>query len=196
MQNGHTSAISGLEKGTGMARNKYIRDYRLLESIDERGRIRVDYEYAGEYYRFTAGPAAALRQKRRSLLLCAAGWAAFVLSLLPESRGMRTLYVSLPFAFSALPLGMLTALLLSVKPTDEPMEHPQADKLNNAYPPRALAAALLPAAALAGEGIRFALGPGDMLPGDGVLALGALGLTVCGALAFAGRKALSAGKAA
>ena len=33
-----------------------------------------------------------------------------------------------------------------------------------------------------------------LLPGDGIFALGALALTVCGALAFAGRKALAAEK--
>ena len=177
-----------------MARNKYIKNYRLLESIDERGRFRVDYEYAGDYYRFAAGADAARRGIGRTLALCLLGWASFLGALLPQSTAMRTIYVSLPFAFSALPLGMLTALTLSARKAAEPLEHPTADQLTNAYPPRALFAALLPAAALLGEGIRFLLGPGDMRPGDALFALGALGLAVCGALAFAGRKALAAEK--
>lgn len=177
-----------------MARDKYIKDYRLLESIDQRGRLRVDYEYAGDYYRFTAGQGAAARQLRRTLALCVLGWGSFLAALLPQSTAMRTLYVSLPFAFSALPLGMLTALVFSQRKAAEPMEHPAADRLTNSLPPRALFTALLPAAALAGEGVRLLAGPGDLLPGDGIFALGALGLTVCGALAFAGRKALTAEK--
>ena len=177
-----------------MARNKYIGDYRLLESVDERGRLRVDYEYIGAHYRFAAGTAAAQKARRRTLALCAMRWAAFLAALLPQSTAMRTIYVSLPFAFSALPLGMLTALALSARKAAEPMEHPLADQLTNAYPPRALFTAILPGIALLGEGIRLLAGPGALFPGDGIFALGALGLTVCGALAFAGRKALAAEK--
>ena len=177
-----------------MARNKYIRNYRLLESVDERGRLRVDYEYIGAYYRFAAGTAAAKKAGRQSLALCALGWAAFLTALLPQSTAMRTIYVSLPFAFSALPLGMLTALALSARKAAEPMEHPLADQLTNAYPPRALFTAVLPAAALLGLGIRLLMAPGELLPGDGIFALGALGLTVCGSMAFVRRRALAAEK--
>ena len=182
------------QRNQSMARDKYIKDYRLLESVDGRGRLRVDYEYIGAYYRFAAGSAAALKAGRRALALCALGWTAFFSALVPPSTAMRTIYVSLPFAFSALPLGMLTALAFSARKAAEPMEHPLADQLTNAYPPRALFTAILPGTALLGEGIRLLTGPGDLLPGDGIFALGALTLTICGALAFAGRKALAAEK--
>ena len=177
-----------------MSRNRYVGDYRIVESIDGRGRVKSDYEYIGAPYVY-AGDAASVKAARvRVALCCMVGWAAWLAALIPVSTAMRALCIALPFAFAALPLGMLTALTLSARKAAEPLEHPTADQLTNAYPPRALFTALLPAAALLGEGIRFLLGPGDMRPGDALFALGALGLAVCGALAFAGRKALAAEK--
>ena len=35
-----------------MAGKKYAKDYRLTDSLDERGRIRTETEYIGAYYRF------------------------------------------------------------------------------------------------------------------------------------------------
>ncbi len=36
--------------GGSVSRNRYVGDYRLVESIDERGRIRTDFEYIGATY--------------------------------------------------------------------------------------------------------------------------------------------------
>ena len=38
-----------------MSRNRYVGDYRLVESIDGRGRIRTDYEYIGANYAYAGG---------------------------------------------------------------------------------------------------------------------------------------------
>ena len=172
-----------------MARNKYVRDYRLVENIDERGRVRTETEYIGDYFWFVDGPAAA-REKKNAVILCVAGWIAFILALAPYSAGMRTMYVSLPFAFTALPLGMLTELAVSNARAKEPLEHHQADKLRNSYPPRAVATAVLPCAALAGELVRLVLDRSGMGWGDAVFSLCAAGVAFCGRTIYARRKGL------
>ena len=123
-----------------MVRKKYIRDYRLVETVDEQGRIRSDYEYIGEEYVYCLGVDAVRRERRLALGFTAAGWLAFVGGLIPNAAGMRVLWVALPYLFAALPLGILTDTLLTAAPDAEPLRRQQA--------------AILSGAALAGELIR------------------------------------------
>lgn len=169
-----------------MARKKYIRDYRLVETVDERGRIRSDYEYIGEKYYYALGPETARREKGRVLAAVIAGWLAFAGALIPNAAGMRVVYVALPFVFSALPLGILTGTVLTALPAAEPLRHQQADMLENRYPPAALWAAVLPAVSLLGQAARLILG-GGLNGGDLVFVLGAALLTASGAYAFSRR---------
>ena len=67
-----------------MSRNRYVGDYHLADSLDERGKIRTDVEYVGDRYSFTEGPETVRRAKRKerqlivhtvvSLAIFAAGW--------------------------------------------------------------------------------------------------------------------------
>ena len=172
-----------------MARNRYVRDYRILETVDERGRIKADYEYIGKEYYFLCGGAAAARETRKAFALCAAGWICFLGAMLPVSAAMHTLYVALPFIFTALPLGMLTALVMSALRLSETLEHRFADRLENSYPVRALFTAALPAAALAGEAVRLLTDRSLAVTGDAVFCVFALLLSVCGGALFSRRKA-------
>ena len=89
-----------------MSRNRYVGDYRIVESVDGRGRVRSDYEYIGAPYAY-AGDAQAVKAARtRVALCCLIGWAAWVAALFPVSAAMRSLYVALPFAFAAIPLAL------------------------------------------------------------------------------------------
>ncbi len=162
-----------------MAKGKYIKDYRIVESLDSRGRIRVETEYIGEPYVFVSGLEKARKVRDLALLLCLGAWLSFVGALIPNSAGMRTLYVSLPFAFTALPLGMMSSLLLGSLGVKEPMEHRLADRFENRYPALALGLTALPAFSLIGEGVLW-LGGGQMLPGDAVFAPCAALLFACG----------------
>ena len=168
-----------------MVRKKYIRDYRLLETIDERGRIRSEYEYIGGDYVYILGADAVRREKRTLLAVIAVGWAAFVGALLPSAEGMRALYVALPFLFSAVPLGMMTDALISAAKS-EPLRHQQADILEKRYPPSALWTSILSGAALLGELARLLTG-GETNGGDGVFALCAAVLIAVGVFAFSRR---------
>ncbi len=169
-----------------MAKGKYIKDYRIVESLNERGRIRVETEYIGEHYVFVSGLEKARKVRNLAMLLCLAGWLSFVGALIPNSAGMRTPYVSLPFAFSALPLGLLSSLLLGTLGLKEPMEHRLADRFENRYPAQTLAIAALPAFSLIGEGILWLSG-GPLFPGDAVFAPCAALLCACGLGCFAQR---------
>ena len=67
-----------------MARRKYLKDYRLVETVDERGRIRTGYEYIGPDYRYARGLETALKARRQALAACGAGMLAFLGGLLPR----------------------------------------------------------------------------------------------------------------
>lgn len=166
-----------------MARNKYIRDYRLLEYLDEKGRIKTDYEYIGDYYRFSQ-PKAAKKANRLVLAALAAAWAAFIMAIVPRSAAARTFYVILPFLFTAIPLWMGSELMLGVLRLPESFEHRVADRLDSR--PRAVAwfMAALPAAALAGELVSFLAGGSVFSAGDISFSVGAA--VLCAAGVFTG----------
>ena len=177
-----------------MARNKYVKDYRLLETFDEKGRVHTDYEYIGDAYRFRASGERVARARRISLGACLLGWLLFLGGMIPPSTAMHTIYVSLPYAFSALPLGILTELAVTAFRVKEPMEHHFSDRLNNRFPPAALAVAVLSAASLLGELINLLRGF-TLLSGDAVFTLCGALYFACGCLAFGCRKDLETRKA-
>ncbi len=120
--------------GIGLARERYSRDYRITEKFDEKGRVHVDYEYIGEDYRFAGGEKQLRRERRTALVLCAAGWAAYIAALLPRTEAMHRLYIALPFIFLAVPLAMYADFYLAFVRMPEVLEHRHADRLNNRYP--------------------------------------------------------------
>ena len=161
-----------------MSRNRYVGDYRIVESVDGRGRVRSDYEYIGAPYAY-AGDAQMVKAARaRVALCCLMGWAAWVAALFPVSAAMRALYVALPFAFAAIPLALWAGTAVSLFRTREPFEHRHADRLENHAPACTFFVALLGCVALAGEGVN-ALRGAELLPGDGVFAACAAVLVAC-----------------
>ena len=172
-----------------MSRNRYVSDYRIVESIDERGRIRSDYEYIGPPYHY-AGSAETVRAARRGVTACCiAGWAGYIAALLPLSTATRTPWVSLPFIFAAIPLALLAGLCWRLHREKEPFEHRHADQLENRGPACTFSIILLSGIALAGEAVN-ALRGASLLPGDGVFCAGAALLAACGWLAHARWKRL------
>lgn len=162
-----------------MSRNRYVSDYRLMESIDRRGRIRTEYEYVGAAYVYAEGADAAARSLKRALLCLGVGWLAFLGALAPVSSASKTLWVILPFAFAALPLGLAMAAALQALRSKEPLEHRHADQLENRCPACSFFMTALPAIALAGELVNLLRGA-DLAAGDIAFALGAALIAVCG----------------
>ena len=164
-----------------MSRNRYVGDYRIVESIDARGRVKSDYEYIGAPYVY-AGDATAVKAARsRVALCCAVGWAAWLSALIPISAAMRALYVALPFAFAAIPLALTAGTAVSLFREKEPFEHRHADRLENRAPACTFFLALLGVIALIGEAVN-ALRGAQLLPGDAVFAVCAAVVVACAIL--------------
>lgn len=176
-----------------MARKHYARDYRLIDSVDERGHIRTDTEYIGAYYRYTGGYEAAQAARKRLWVSALGAGFCFLLALLPRSTASLTMYVTLPFLFAALPLGLLLAALYRLRQLGQRLDRRAADIVNDHLPARCLALFLLPLLALAGEGIALLRGAA-FLPGDALFLAGALGCAGCGLVCFKARRALEAVK--
>ena len=161
-----------------MSRNRYVGDYRIVESIDGRGRVRSDCEYIGAPWVYAANGRTVKAAMRRVAACCAFGWLAWAIALLPLSAAMRALAVALSFAFAALPLGLATGIAVSLFREKPPFEHRHADRLENRAPACTFFVASLASVALAGEGVN-ALRGSEMLPGDAVFAVCAAALIAC-----------------
>ena len=161
-----------------MSRNRYVGDYRIVESIDERGRVKSDYEYIGAPYVYAFDARTVEAARLRVALGCLTGWAAWIAALLPVSAAMRALVIALPFAFAAIPLALTAGIAASLFREKAPFEHRHADRLENRAPACTFFMALLSAIALAGEGVN-ALRGAEMLPGDGIFAACAALIVAC-----------------
>ena len=177
-----------------MSRNRYVGDYRIVESIDGRGRVKSDYEYIGAPYVY-AGDAASVKAARvRVALCCMVGWAAWLAALIPVSTAMRALCIALPFAFAAPPLALASGTAIGLFRQKEPFEHRHADRLENRAPACTFFVALLSAVALVGEAVNALRGVA-LLPGDAVFSAGAALLTACAILCHRQWKRLKCRKA-
>ena len=162
-----------------MSRNRYVGDYRIVERLDERGRVRSESEYIGDHYRY-AEDAATVRSARLTVTVCCAlGWAAYLLALMPKSLATRTMYTSLPFIFAAIPLGLTTGTAASLYTEKVPFRHKHADRLENRAPAGTFFMMALAAIAMIGEAVNLMRGLA-LAGGDGLFCLGAVILFVCG----------------
>lgn len=164
-----------------MSRNRYVSDYRIVESIDSRGRIRSDYEYIGAPWIYAEGEETVRPAKRTVAASCLVGWLAWLGAMLPRSEATRHLYTSMPFIFLAIPLALNAALGWRILRQGEPFEHRHADQVNNRGPACSFFTVFLCAAALLGE-VAGVLGGGALLPGDAVFCAGAVLLLACGVI--------------
>ena len=175
-----------------MAIDRYSRDYRIVETVDEKGRIRSETEYIGSEYVFAAGRKRAAAASHRLLALCAVAWLAFLAALLPQSTAMRTLYAALPCAFTALPLWHMSAAAVTAFRLKEPFAHRDADRVNLRLPAAGVFAVVLTAGAVIGGAASLLAAKAAPLPGDWVFLIGNLICLVCAALCQKLRKDVEA----
>ena len=173
-----------------MARNRYARDYELTVTFNEKGRGKTTSRYIGNPWYFVHPSQAAVLQKRMILILLA-GWLGYIGAMLWESAAFHTLYICLPFAFTGVPLFMMTDLAVIFRGMREPMEHRHANRLNNRYPLLSVLLAVFPAFALAGEISVWVTGRA-IWPGDLLFSVGALYLMLAGGYSFRQRNNVSA----
>lgn len=172
-----------------MSRNRYVGDYHLADSLDEKGRIRTEVEYVGSWYSFTGAPETVARAKKKALLLCIGGWIAYAAALIPLSAASRTLYTALPFALAAVPLALLTGTVLEILPQKGRFQHRIADRIGNRWPACAAFIVFLSALALMGEAVNLFRGL-ELRTGDIAFTAGAAALLAAGLLAHRTRRAL------
>ena len=117
-----------------MRSSRYKNEYTTGYTTGKNGRKRPALVYTGEEWEFETGRENAKRESRRIAANVALGWAFFLGALAVNSTAMRTIYVSLPFAFSGLMLGLLTRCNIDLLWMEEIIQHIHADRLNNSYP--------------------------------------------------------------
>ena len=150
-----------------VSRNRYVGDYHLADSLDERGRIRTEVEYVGGLYSYIQKPESVNNAKKKILCLCAVGWLAYLAALIPVSTAGRTVYSAVPFVFIAAPLGLLSATALEILPQKERFIHRYADRIDNRLPASAVFITALACASLTGQAVNLIRGlvlqTGDIL---------------------------------
>lgn len=164
-----------------MSLNKYVGDYKLNEEFDEKGRIRHETVYIGRPYRFAADADKVLKGRKKLLLACMAEAAAYIAAMVPYSDMMHCFYVSLPFAFCAVPLFLLITAALQL-PSDraallKPMERRQAERFSHRIPQSGMFLLILSAGAAAGTAavwVQLLSGRTGMTSGRGIFAGGNL----------------------
>lgn len=173
-----------------MVTRKYIRDYKLSESVTARGGIRTEAVYVGKRYRFedeagAAGCAGWL------LWGSCAGWLLFLAALLPRTGASKLMWVILPFAFSALPLGFMTgSALLLRRRRGQLLIRSEADKISRRLPVCAFWLMLLSGVSALGLGVTALAEPGSVNVYDLIFGPCAALNAVLGGCGFAVRERL------
>lgn len=167
-----------------MGRRKYVKDYNLKHSVDEKGRLNSKPEYVGAYFVFRESKETVRAQARKSLIACGAAWAAFAASLFLNTGSMRLFHISLPYAFTAIPLWLLTEVSIKALRVQGKLQHRESDEMNQKYPASSMWVAVLTLFALLGMLVSVIFGAGNLVKADVAFALLASVVCACGAYCF------------
>lgn len=173
-----------------MAKKKYVRDYEISETIDEKGRVRSVPIYVGSYFCFC--DAAAAKKSGRLLAPAAAlGWLAYIMALWLPSGAGKLMYVILPFVFAAVPLWYVSSAVAALLRAGDKLKRSEAEKVSGNLPSASVFGIILTAAALLAEGITAIAAPEKLNSSDIAFAVGAVILCAVFALAFSRRQAVA-----
>ena len=167
---------------------KYVKDYRLSDSVDANGKLYTEYEYIGGSFYRTADAATAKQKSVLLAVLCGVGWACWLVPLLFNNGAMHLFYVSYPFIFAALTLWLLSMAAFTALTAVEPMKRKQSDRLTNWIPGTSLAAAILSGVALIGVIVTLIFRPEKLNGFDWLFAACAAALCAIGITVFCQRK--------
>ena len=165
-----------------MVSRKYLKDYRVVETIDAKGRVRSDAVYTGGD--FTLSPSVGAGDKRIILCLSILSAVAFLGALIPVTHASRIIYVTLPFVFSALSMYMMIGAAVMLLRVEDVTTREKAEKTANRLPPSALVTAILSFASFAaGIGAVVVL-RADVVTGDIIFIALSLVISVSSAVSF------------
>ena len=163
-----------------MAKKKYVRDYEISETIDEKGRVRSVPIYVGSYFCFC--DAAAAKKSGRLLAPAAAlGWLAYIMALWLPSGAGKLMYVILPFVFAAVPLWYVSSAVAALLRAGDKLKRSEAEKV----------AGNLPSASVFGLIHTAIAAPEKLNAADISFAAGAVILCAAFALSFSRRQAVA-----
>ena len=173
-----------------MAKKKYVRDYEISETIDEKGRVRSVPIYVGSYFCFCDAAAA---KKSRPLLLAAVllGWIAYVMALWSPSGAGKLMYVILPFVFAAVPLWYVSSAVVALLRAGDKLKRSEAEKVAGNLPSASIFGIILTAVALIAEGVTAIAAPEKLNAADIAFAAGAGILCAAFVLSFSRRQAVA-----
>lgn len=173
-----------------MAKKKYVRDYEISETIDEKGRVRSVPIYVGSYFCFC--DAAAAKKSGRLLAPAAAlGWLAYIMALWLPSGAGKLMYVILPFVFAAVPLWYVSSAVAALLRAGDKLKRSEAEKVSGNLPSASVFGIILTAAALLAEGITAIAAPEKLNSSDIAFSAGAVILCAEFALSFSRRQAVA-----
>lgn len=171
-----------------LSSKKYVKDYRSIETVDAKGRIRAEYEYIGGNF-FYIEEAATVRRKTKLLTaLCAAGWIFWLLPLFFNNGAMRLPFISVPYIFTALTLWMVSMSAYTGLTVKEPMKRKPSVRLTSWLSGTSLATAILSGIALTGMVVAFLFDIGSLNAYDCLFAPCATLVCAAAILCFTQRK--------
>ena len=148
-------------------KNRYRNDYELSEQADSKGRFHTSVTYKGAAFYFRAGPECISARKKILPALNVAAWAVWIGGMVPSSGAMHFLPAALLYVFCALAMASFSGCCFAFRGMNEPLQNRHADRMNNRYPPSALALAVLSGGAfvlgLVGDIIMHAFVSGDVV---------------------------------
>ena len=147
-----------------MSYKKYLKDYRIDAQLDGKGRLKPEAVYIGGQY--TLLPHLCARDKRLILAASILSCPALVGALIPITKASQVIYIIIPFAFSALPLFLLTWAAILLMREDEGMTRKKAETISGRLPSNSLFMTILTSTAFIGLIFHSLLNSDEMLPGD------------------------------
>ena len=165
-----------------MAIDRYTKDYRLIDSVDEHGRIHTEMEYIGKDYVFSNGIETAKTSGKKLGLCCLLSWIGFFAALSLPSKAGHVLYALLPCVVLVVPLWLLCTVAYAVFRLKEPFSHKEADLFTLRLPAAATFACILSFAAVLGCIGCLLFASGSVLQGDWFFLCGNLICFVCSIL--------------
>jgi len=149
-----------------MSQRKYLKDYKLIHTVNEKGRISSEPEYVGDYFVFQGNDDEAKAGGKKVLTLSLAAWICFFSSLLLNNGAMRLYWVSLPYVFTAIPLWKLTSAATALQKAEDRFTRRESDLFSNSFPAAAVWGMVLPIIAFAGTVLSAICGWGNLVRTD------------------------------
>ena len=165
-----------------MVSRKYLKDYRVEETIDAKGRVKSEAVYIGVDY--ILSPPVSVGDRRLIALLTLLCWLAFFGALLLVTRTTRAMYVILPFTATALSMYLMSEAIVFLWRAGDVMTREKAEKISNRLPPCSIITAILALASFAGGIASTVISGGDAVSGDYIYIAISLAMSLASAVSF------------